>query len=666
MICLSEYSDFARWVFKTTGYSWRSTVKVLKDLNSRARKAAAGYPVSEPVTVNGVWCRTSRVDGLPTKLGELGRLLAKHPQIALIIFNVIQVVKLSPEFNTDTVTGAYTGSSEIAWLESFKAFIKVNAPKLNLSKKIKPRMSTKAGPMGPIATLMAGVDTLAVAMSPSALTVFMKAVRALGLLKLEEQFESFIGHYLRTNDSKQLVNIRQLCLARLTFLSDKAGKTRIVYILNWWMQQLLLPYHDALMNWFKHQPQDATWDQSATASVVQKWTKEGRRLFSFDLTAATDRWPLWHQKLVMQQVFGQKEADVWSEIMKIAPYVDKTETWVSYAVGQPMGAYASWAALNVTHHMVLRYLCWVHSVNPIDAYVVLGDDMVVSHKGVASAYQALLQDLGVGISLPKSIINRPGGPSSAEFAKHIFREGVNLTPLSPILLKEIYEDYDVLKVLDLLKDLGTQYGIRPVRDGNGNILVPPLVVKLLSPLMKRDGALITLLVTSPIHPQQIVDEVDKLNCHPESPRYKVWKDPWFGYPQHLILTAHGHAEYEKLTNLAASVTALQQELQLSADKPLGPSPGTFGSGLLLENPFHPFYWVMEALLESIRDILRSVDQGQSVGTGSLITDADLILDAYKGKELHSWKRRRIRHMRTRRNMVKRIHQLCIDPSPMYY
>lgn len=78
-------------------------------------------------------------------------------------------------------------------------------------------------------------------------------------------------------------------LAKLAFLADKAGKTRVVYILNYWMQSSLLPLHNVLMEELRKRPEDGTYRQQVACDTVKSWTKEGKALWSFDLTAATDR-----------------------------------------------------------------------------------------------------------------------------------------------------------------------------------------------------------------------------------------------------------------------------------------------------------------------------------------------------------------------------------------
>ena len=78
-------------------------------------------------------------------------------------------------------------------------------------------------------------------------------------------------------------------LARLAAFAAPAEKTRIIYVLNWWVQGLLLPLHDSMMNYFRVIGNDAIWNQDKAVEALKQWSAEGRDLYSFDFSAATDK-----------------------------------------------------------------------------------------------------------------------------------------------------------------------------------------------------------------------------------------------------------------------------------------------------------------------------------------------------------------------------------------
>lgn len=93
----------------------------------------------------------------------------------------------------------------------------------------------------------------------------------------------------------------------------------------------------------------------------------------------------------------------WWEVMAWLPFeVDPRDgvppEEVRYGVGNPMGFYTSWAAFALCHHAVLRMLgrrvlpkCRWKDL----PYVLLGDDILIYHDGLAAAYKEFLQTVGV-------------------------------------------------------------------------------------------------------------------------------------------------------------------------------------------------------------------------------------------------------------------------------
>lgn len=103
---------------------------------------------------------------------------------------------------------------------------------------------------------------------------------------------------------------------------------------------------------------------------------------------------------------------------------------VRYSVGQPMGLLSSWAAFTITHHALIQYAAHLEGIKHFRAYRVIGDDVAIFHRLVASRYKSLLGLLEVEINLNKSTISE-SKPFSAEMAKRIFRDGDELSPIPP-------------------------------------------------------------------------------------------------------------------------------------------------------------------------------------------------------------------------------------------
>jgi hypothetical protein len=77
---------------------------------------------------------------------------------------------------------------------------------------------------------------------------------------------------------------------------------------------------------------------------------------------------------------------------------------VEWVVGQPLGLLSSWAACTLLHHHLVWFASFRHFKDhrPFRGYQILGDDIVIWHRGVAKAYACILQELGIEINISKS------------------------------------------------------------------------------------------------------------------------------------------------------------------------------------------------------------------------------------------------------------------------
>jgi hypothetical protein len=143
-----------------------------------------------------------------------------------------------------------------------------------------------------------------------------------------------------------------------------------------------------------------------------------------------------------------------------------------YSVGQPMGAYSSFAMLALTNHFLV-YLAALQGGIKIPSnkgvYGILGDDIVIANKTIAANYSYNMQDiLGVEVNPIKGFSGH-----LIEFAKMLITlTGINLSPIGakailqtirspafiPTLIsdmrkKEYFKFYNLeLKVLTKLMD----------------------------------------------------------------------------------------------------------------------------------------------------------------------------------------------------------------------
>jgi hypothetical protein len=104
---------------------------------------------------------------------------------------------------------------------------------------------------------------------------------------------------------------------------------------------------------------------------------------------------------------------------------------VRYAVGQPMGAYSSFACLALTHHVIVRVASQRAGVNPKRLlYAVLGDDGALANDKVAHYYREIFSQLGMKINPIKGFDG-----TVLEFAKQLWT--INKYNISPLGAKNI-------------------------------------------------------------------------------------------------------------------------------------------------------------------------------------------------------------------------------------
>jgi hypothetical protein len=207
---------------------------------------------------------------------------------------------------------------------------------------------------------------------------------------------------------------------KLGLVRDKEAKTRIVALLDYWTQSVLKPLHEAEMAFLKRLRPDMTFNQGGFRSHLPGVGP----YHSLDLTAATDRFPVETQEAILAQMVGSSEwAAAWRSLICDRDY---TISWgnrrdtVRYSVGQPMGAYSSWATFAIAHHAVVR-LAAKRAGFPVSftRYALLGDDIVIANDAVANEYRAIIRQLGIEVSETKTHVSQ----DTYEFAKRWICKG---------------------------------------------------------------------------------------------------------------------------------------------------------------------------------------------------------------------------------------------------
>lgn len=318
-------------------------------------------------------------------------------------------------------------------------------------------ISLKAGPSGPSVTTALYSFSL---YSQEYLDIlkFLVGKRLFALFFNIRRYAEFYKFSLPTKDMSQTAHI-----GRLSVVKDPDCKMRIIAILDYVTQFLLKPIHLSIFSKLRNFECDRTFTQEPHAS----WLDNSEHFWSLDLSAATDRLPIDLQTKLMNYMFNSLEfAKAWRSLLQreyafpvptiggknpsgwhYAPLLGLTSTQfgvlattpvkrngcygANYSVGQPMGAYSSWASLAVTHHLIVQWAAHLCG-KPLgfNQYILLGDDIVIKDDNVALKYIWVMTQLGVEISESKTHVSS----DTYEFAKRWIRGSDELTglPLSGI------------------------------------------------------------------------------------------------------------------------------------------------------------------------------------------------------------------------------------------
>lgn len=252
-------------------------------------------------------------------------------------------------------------------------------------------------------------------------------------------------------------------LGKIGIKEEAAGKVRLFAMVSAWYQMLLHPLHKLMFKILRRIPQDGTFDQLRPLhGHIDRYIEA----YSLDLTAATDRLPLFIQQEIVKALIGEPLSKAWGSILvdisyNLASLKFNTYKLLKYAIGQPMGALSSWASLALTHHFLVQASAWKSGYVPVGKwftdYAILGDDLVIFREKVARQYLEILKDIGMEVGLHKSILSRDSNTLTVEFAKRVFHKGSDISPVPILEFTSSLFDYG------RLMEFTRKYGLTPVQ-----------------------------------------------------------------------------------------------------------------------------------------------------------------------------------------------------------
>jgi hypothetical protein len=376
----------------------------------RVKRDAKGFPTVIPRPLRNIIIDRSNVD---------------HYRITKAVFTVLSIFRTFATKVKPSMDNLILPFNGLARELNYSELAKVLKDMRIYSLRYRPFygfISESAGPNGKKATWTSGIDAFAFIENPRQLYYFSRLALA------TKSYDYLIWLYIILIISGPFYLIFRLLglldpskLGKLSIVYDQPGKARVVAITNWWIQLALLPLHDCIFDKLREIPQDGTMNQDlALNNLIANYDPE-HKFYSFDLSAATDRLPIDVQVQILRLL--KVDSLAWKGLLDFAWFY-KGE-YIKYSVGQPMGAYSSWAMLALTHHVIVNLAARRAGLSNFTKYALLGDDIVINHDKVAEHYKIIMSTLGVSINLSKSLISN----DLVEFAKRWKGPSCDISPL---------------------------------------------------------------------------------------------------------------------------------------------------------------------------------------------------------------------------------------------
>jgi len=209
--------------------------------------------------------------------------------------------------------------------------------------------------------------------------------------------------------------IRRHTLGRISAIQEPGYKLRAVANPSRILQCALEPLKRELEPVLRSFPTDFTFDQEKALPMIQDWLKQGRTVYSVDLSDATNLFPWPLQRELLEDIFEHPEMRKLISIMDMCA----TGVWENtlggnptcqFLRGQPLGLGPSFFTFAYSHNTLLQGICERRGIEP--RFCVLGDDVVIADNTLHRIYRETLRNLGCKVSPSKTFKSK----RFAEFA----------------------------------------------------------------------------------------------------------------------------------------------------------------------------------------------------------------------------------------------------------
>lgn len=332
--------------------------------------------------------------GLPRLVPGSLRLLIEDGdsdtiKAVLTVLSLYRVILVPSVLKLETITDPFKGISEELPIEEIRrALSSLRLQPERNESDILP--SYRAGPNNARSILGLIPDAIALGSNVD----MLESLNNFNLAWGNPTLNRYINEALVWYSSLPVKLLGKSLLGRFGLKPEAAGKVRVFAIVDGITQSCLKGLHDSMFQLLKQLPMDGTFDQSKPLEILRKNRKtyESEVYYSFDLSAATDRFPIKFQSQVLSLLFDEGVATYWMKLLINRDFSHKGKNY-RYSVGQPMGALSSWAVFSFSHHIVVQIAALrVGQILPFRAYALLGDDIVIVGEAVAMSYLYIMRD----------------------------------------------------------------------------------------------------------------------------------------------------------------------------------------------------------------------------------------------------------------------------------
>lgn len=212
----------------------------------------------------------------------------------------------------------------------------------------------------------------------------------------DKEHYKFLRTYTRRPDKNVVGGVKAL-------VKDRGLKLRFIanpcYILQVAMSRLKAALEDFLQS----MPESCVYDQARGTRWIHEKLKDGYSISSIDLSKCSDNLPAREQFEMLRVLFGPElfaDIRLFEDVSRGNWFTPYEDLYVRWTKGQPLGTGPSFACFTVFHILLIRTVG-----GSATDFRVIGDDVVLSSPELTTRVLQLYEDLGVSISVHKSLFN---------------------------------------------------------------------------------------------------------------------------------------------------------------------------------------------------------------------------------------------------------------------